>query len=367
MQRLKRKRVTLMATRFRLVLLLSFLILSGIRTTVYGQQLREVFRKVHQSVVTVRTREIDVSNSSNQVISITDGLGSGVLISADGKILTAAHVVQTADVASVEFPDGQEIIARVIGSDMRSDVALLQLKQIPSDIVPAPLGDSNKLEVGDEIFVVGAPYGISQTLTAGHLSGRHWLNRNDETSVEFLQTDAAVNGGSSGSPVFNSDGEVVGIVSRLMSRSGGSEGLAFATASNTAKRFLLDRQPFWSGIDGLLVTGDLAKALNLPQPAGFLVQRVGEGSIGSSLGINPGTMRATIQGTDIILGGDVILSVNEIQITDDCTTSKAVEVGCDDSYERIYNSIGVLKLGDNLVVRVFREGRVLTLSAPVER
>ena len=357
-----------MATKSRLILLLSFLIISGIRTTVYGQQLREAFRKVHQSVVIVRTKEIDLP-SSKQAISIIDGLGSGVLISADGKILTAAHVVQTADVASVEFPDGQEIIARVIGTDVRSDVALLQLKQIPKGIAPATLGDSNKLEVGDEIFVVGAPYGISQTLTAGHLSGRHWLNKNDEssTSVEFLQTDAAVNGGSSGSPVFNLDGEVVGIVSSLMSRSGGSEGLAFATASNTTRRFLLDRQPFWFGIDGLLVTGDLAKALNLPQPTGFLVQRVGDGSIGSSLRLNPGTLRATIQGTDILLGGDVILSVNEIQVTSASTVDQAGEVASDDSYERIYKNIGTLKLGDNLVVKVLREGRVVTLSAPIER
>jgi serine protease Do len=349
------------------MLLLTVLIFSGVRTTTYGQQLREAFRKVHQSVVTVRTKEIDLPSSSSQVMSITDGLGSGVLISGDGKILTAAHLVQTADVASVEFPNGQEIIARVIGSDVRSDVALLQLKRVPGGIVPASLGDSNKVEVGDQIFVIGAPYGISQTLTAGHLSGRHWLNRNDETSVEFLQTDAAVNGGSSGSPVFNLDGEVVGIVSSLMSHSGGSEGLAFATASNTAKRFLLDRQPFWSGIDGLLVTGDLAKALNLPQPAGFLVQRIGEGSIGSSLGLNPGTLRVTIQGTDILLGGDVILSVNEIQITAACTAAKAIEVGCDDSYERIYNSIGALKLGDNLVVKVLREGKVVNLSTTIER
>jgi len=356
-----------MATKSRLILLLSFLIISGIRTTANGQQLREAFRKVHQSVVTVRTKEIDVSSSSQEVISIIDGLGSGVLISADGKVLTAAHMVQTADVASVEFPDGQEITARVVGSDVRSDVALLQLKQIPRGIAPATLGDSNKLEVGDQIFVIGAPYGISQTLTAGHLSGRHWLNRNDETSGEFLQTDAAVNGGSSGSPLFNSDGEVVGIVSRIMSRSGGSEGLAFATASNTAKRFLLDRPPFWSGIDGLLVTGDLAKALNLPQPAGFLVQRVGEGSIGSSLGLNPGTMRATIQGTDIILGGDVILSVNEIQITASSTADLVGERASDDCYQRIFSNIGALKLGDNLIVKVLREGRVVTLSAPVER
>ena len=357
-----------MKTKSRLILLLSFLIISGIRTTVYGQQLREAFRKVHQSVVIVRTKEIDLP-SSKQAISIIDGLGSGVLISADGKILTAAHVVQTSDVASVEFPDGQEVIARVIGTDVRSDVALLQLKQIPSGIAPATLGDSNKLEVGDEIFVVGAPYGISQTLTAGHLSGRHWLNKNDEsaTAVEFLQTDAAVNGGSSGSPVFNLNGEVVGIISSLMSRSGGSEGLAFATASNTARRFLLDRQPFWFGIDGLLVTGDLAKALNLPQPTGFLVQRVGDGSIGSSLRLNPGTLRATVQGTDILLGGDVILSVNEIQVTSASTVDQAGEVASDDSYERIYKNIGTLKRGDNLVVKVLREGRVVTLSAPVER
>src|SRR4029078_5397087 len=128
------------------------------------------FRRVHQSVVTIRTKEIDLP-SSEQVISIKDGLGSGVLISADEKILTAAHVVQTADVATVEFPNGQEIMARVISSDVRSDVALLQLNELPRDIVPATLGDSNKIEVGDQVFVVGAPYGISQTLTAGHLSG----------------------------------------------------------------------------------------------------------------------------------------------------------------------------------------------------
>src|SRR6266404_495951 len=176
-----------MLSKSRLVFLFSFLIFSGIHTTVYGQQLREAFRKVHQSVVTVRTKQVDLPSPAEQVMTITDGVASGVLISADGKILTAAHVVQTADVASVEFPDGQEIIARVIGSDVRSDVALLQLKQIPSDIVPAPLGDSNKIEVGDQIFVVGAPYGISQTLTAGHVSGRHSLNGNDESSssIEF--------------------------------------------------------------------------------------------------------------------------------------------------------------------------------------
>ena len=128
----------------------------------------------------------------------------------------------------------------------------------------------------------------------------------------------------SGGPVFNMEGEVVGIVSRILSRSGGSEGLAFAATSNTAKRLLLERKPFWSGIDGLLIKDDLAKALNLPQPAGFLVQRVASGSIAWRMGIQPGTLRVNVQGADLLLGGDIILSVNEVQITEDYSGYEAI-------------------------------------------
>jgi S1-C subfamily serine protease len=301
-------------------------------------------------------------------MAIIDGLGSGVLISNDGKVLTAAHVVQTADVASVEFPDGQAIIARVIGSDVQSDVALLQLKEMPKGVTPATLGDSDKVEVGDQIFVIGAPYGISQTLSVGHLSGRHRLNTNNQrTSVEFLQTDAAINTGNSGGPMFDMQGNVIGIVSSIMSRTGGSEGLAFATAANTAKQLLLERKPFWSGIDGLVVTGALAKAINLPQAAGVLVQRIGDGSIGSHLGINPGTLRVTIQGTDLLLGGDVILSVNNIPVIDPSSAQSVGNLTSDENYERIYNSIATLKRGDPLVVTVFREGKVLKLTTTIDR
>lgn len=354
-----------MKFRYRFVLLLCLLMVAAISNTASAQQLRDAFRKVNQSVVTVRTKQVEVAPSPGQVMAISDGLGSGVLISDDGKVLTAAHVVQTADVALVEFPDGQRIMARVISSDVRSDVALLQLQEPPKGIVPAPLGDSDKVEVGDQIFVIGAPYGISQTLTAGHISGRRGLNKESvtEMSIEFLQTDAAVNGGNSGSPMFDMNGQVVGIVSTIMSQSGGSEGLAFATASNTAKRFLLERKPFWSGIDGLLVTGDLAKALNLPQPSGFLVQRIGEGSVGSRLGIQGGTLRANVQGADLLLGGDVILSVNEIDVA---ATSTADQLA-GDSYERIFGSIGSLKTGDTLVLKVLREGKVIKLTTTIER
>ena len=358
-----------MKTRSRLFFVLNLFAFSAISITTNAQQLRDAFRKVSQSVVIVRTKRVEVAASADQPMSIVDGLGSGVLISNDGRVLTAAHVVQTADVASVEFANGEVIVARVIGSDVQSDVALLQLKQMPKGIAPAPLGDSDKVEVGDQVFVIGAPYGISQTLSVGHLSGRHRLNSNNDsaTSVEFLQTDAAINTGNSGGPMFDIDGNVIGIVSSIMSHSGGSEGLAFATAANTAKRSLLDQKPFWSGIDGLLVTGSLARALNLPQAAGVLVQRIGDGSIGSRLGINQGTLRVTIQGTDILLGGDVILSVNNITIIDPRSTQSLGSLTSDENYERIYNTVAALKPGDPLVVTVFREGKVLKLTTTIDR
>lgn len=357
-----------MKIRSPFAFVLSLLTLSTLSISTNAQQLRDAFRQVNQSVVIVRTKRVEVAPSADEPMAIIDGLGSGVLISNDGKVLTAAHVVQTADVASVEFSDGQEIIARVIGSDVQSDVALLQLKEMPKGVTAAPLGDSDKVEVGDQIFVIGAPYGISQTLSVGHLSGRHRLNTNNRsTSVEFLQTDAAVNTGNSGGPMFDMQGKVIGIVSSIMSHTGGSEGLAFATAANTAKQLLLERKPFWSGIDGLVVTGALAKALNLPQAAGVLVQRIGDGSIGSRLGINPGTLRVTIQGTDVLLGGDVILDVNNIGVIDPRSAQSLGSFISDVNYEKIYDSVAALKPGDPLVVTVFREGKVLKLTTTIDR
>jgi len=167
--------------------------------------------------------------------------------------------------------------------------------------------------------------------------------------------------------MFDMQGNVIGIVSSIMSRTGGSEGLAFATAANTAKQLLLERKPFWSGIDGLVVTGALAKAINLPQAAGVLVQRIGDGSIGSHLGINPGTLHVTIQGTDLLLGGDVILSVNNIPVIDPSSTQSLGNLTSDVNYERIYNNVSTLKPGDPLVVTVFREGKVLKLATTIDR
>ena len=127
-------------------------------------------------------------------------LASGVLISDDGKVLTAAHVVQAADKVFVEFADGRMVTARVISSATHADVALLQLDSVPAGLTPVPLGDSDKVEVGDQVFVVGAPYGLSPTLTVGHVSGRAQSSLASMSAWEVFQTDAAINEGNSGVP-----------------------------------------------------------------------------------------------------------------------------------------------------------------------
>jgi S1-C subfamily serine protease len=335
--------------------LLLILFLGG-STQTSGQQLRDAFHKVKQSVVIIRTQQKELAPSPQQGMVSANGLGSGVLISSDGKILTAAHLVEAADATLVEFSDGELIPARVLGAVHNADVALLQLAHPPANVVVAPLGDSDKMDVGDEVFLVGAPYGLSYTLTAGHISGRHAAdNRISDTALrEFLQTDAAINQGNSGGPMFNLNGEVIGIVTNIVSQSGGSEGLGFAATSKMARQLLLDQKPFWSGIEGFLLTGDLARALNVPQPAGLLVERVADGSPAARAGVIAGSMRANIAGEDLLLGGDIVLEVDGLPYEDSS-----------ENYSRLLAHLTKLKVGDNIVLKVFRQGQVVKLSVPI--
>src|SRR5262249_38699074 len=154
---------------------------------------------------------------------------------------------------------GETIPARVLTSEPAADVALLQLDHVPSKSVTAKLADSDAAEVGDEVFVVGAPIGMTHTLTVGYISARRNPNKfySGLSRSEFFQTDAAINEGNSGGPMFNMRGEVIGIVSHILSKSGGSEGLGFVVTSNLASKLLLERNPFWSGVEGVLLSNEL--------------------------------------------------------------------------------------------------------------
>lgn len=324
----------------------------GLPASSRAAQLRELFKKVNASVVEVRTVEKAPAPEPQGGFVRFAGVGSGVLISTDGKVLTAAHVVQTSDLVAVQFADGTVSRARVVGSVQRADLAVLQLEQTPPGIQPARLANSDELEVGDEIFVVGAPYGIGHSLSAGHIGGRRVLPAMvGGVAVELLQTDAAVNQGNSGGPMFNMNGQVVGIVSLILSRSGGSEGLGFAVSSNVAQKLVLGRATFWTGVDAVLLTEDLARVFNVPQAAGLLVQRIAEGSPGASLGLRAGVVRMTIAGQELLAGGDIILELGGIAVSAEGA-----------SLDRMYGYLTSLKPGDPIAVRVLRAGKVITLT-----
>jgi len=316
-----------------------------------ASDLVKVYNRVKASVVDIEVQQKTVNPATKIGLVSVGGLGSGVLISDDGKVLTAAHVVQTADEIMVTFHSGEEIPARVLSSEPGADLALLQLQRIPQDAQVARIGDSDDVEVGHEIFVVGAPLGISHTLTVGHISGRHQEQDffGGFHHTDLLQTDAAINQGNSGGPMFNMHGEVVGIVSYIISQGGGSEGLGFVITSNMAKRLLLDEPSMWSGIQGYMLAGDLARVFNLPQESGVLVQTIAERSPASHLGLRGGTLSAVVAGEELIVGGDIILSVMGLQVS----AENSVE---------IRRRVRGLNAGDELTATVLRGGRIVGLS-----
>ena len=311
----------------------------------------KIFKKVDSSVVVIHTQErMVVKGAAGFRQKTAEGLGSGVVISKDGLIMTAAHVVQVSDKVYVEFTDGKKYPAHVISSSAIADVTLIKLELLPDKLSVAKLGNSDKVEVGDEVFVIGAPYGIEHTLTIGYLSGRRMESILDSQLglVEFLQTDAAINRGNSGGPLFNRAGEVVGIVSHIKSGSGGSEGLGFATSINVARKILLEDRTVWTGLELFPIGGKLAAALNV-SGGGMLVQRVAKNSLGDFLGLRAGSISVTIDNQKILIGGDVILSLNGIELN-------RVEDAL-----KVRDELIKLPYGSRIDVKVLREGEVKAL------
>ena len=318
--------------------------------------LSDVFKRVNPAVLEIHTLGTDVARDGTARQVSVAGLGSGVLISPDGKVLTAAHVVQTADAIEVEFLGGEKVMARVLASEPAADVALLQLEHVPKEALVAKIGDSDSVETGDQIFVVGAPLGVSHSLTVGYISGRRKPNSTfgGMSLGEFFQTDAAINPGNSGGPMFDMKGEVIGLVSYNLSQSGGSEGLGFAITSKVATALLIEEKSFWSGVSGYLLTGDLARVFNVPPPGlGVLVQRIASGSPARQIGLREGTIRATIGGEDLIVGGDIVLAVQGITLSEPGDLVAARQ------------KLSGMHPGDPATVTVLRGGRVQSLTAPV--
>jgi serine protease Do len=229
---------------------------------------------------------------------IRRGVGSGFIVSADGYILTNAHVVDDAAEVTVKLTDQREFKAKVLGVDKRTDVALVKInaKNLPS----VRIGDPSKAKVGEWVAAIGSPFGLDNTVTAGIISAKS-RSLPDETYVPFIQTDVAINPGNSGGPLFNMAGEVIGINSQIYSRTGGYMGLSFAIPIDVAMKVKGDLQKFGKVSRGRLgvtiqsVSQDLADSFGLKKAQGALVSAVEAGSPADKAGIKEG---------DIILGVD---------------------------------------------------------------
>ncbi len=325
--------------------------------------LTDLFTETQQSVVQVS------GTSSDEDPFFGVSLGSGFIYDNGGHIITNYHVIAGTDPndISITFTDGTVYRARVVGTDQYSDLAVLHVEDnVPADkLIPLPLGNSSALLVGQDVVAIGNPFGLEGTMTEGIVSG---LNRlipvyQDPFSniaapafsiPDVIQTDAAINPGNSGGPLLNLQGEVIGINSAIFSTTGGFAGVGFAVPSNTIAKvapILIERGNFqhpWLGVTGIDMTPEIAEAIDLGEPRGFLVIDVAQGGPADSAGVQGGDTTVQLGGSEIALGGDVILAINDRDI------------------RKIDDLLGYLQqateVGETITLTVWRDGQIIEID-----
>ena len=255
--------------------------------------LEAVFERVDPAVVTVRVGQKQVEErGGGYEIRVEVATGSGILVHPEGFVVTAAHVVEGAQGIMVAFKDGTQTAADVISLSRTEDLALLKVYEVPRGVKPVVLGDSDAVKVGQRVFSIGAPLGLEHTLTSGVVSGvRHDPKPRGLTPGNVIQTDAALNQGNSGGPLFNENGEVVGIASYIASLTGGNVGLGFAVPSNTGRKRLFDNPLPWLGLSLRHLPVEICTLFNWPYAEVMLIERVAEGSSGEKAGLLGGQHR----------------------------------------------------------------------------
>ncbi len=266
-------------------------------------------------------------------------LGTGFIISPDGYIITNHHVIAEADEITVRFSDRKELIAKVVGSDERTDIALLKVeaKGLPS----VTLGQTSKLKVGEWVLAIGSPFGFEATVTQGIVSAKE-RTLPDDTYVPFIQSDVAINPGNSGGPLFNLAGEVVGINSQIYSRSGGFMGLSFSipieVAMNTVDQLKKNGKVTrgYLGVNVQEVTSELSESFGMDKPKGALVAEVFPDTPAAKAGIK---------------AGDIILSVNGREINKSGTLPPV---------------IGMTPVGQPIEMKLLRQGKLMNLTVVID-
>ncbi len=278
-----------------------------------------VYHKNIPSVVNVTSRSLAFDFFYGMVPQ--EGQGSGFIIDKDGHILTNYHVIADARQVKVTLHNRKTYSATVVGTDPPHDLAVIQIKA--PDLVPAVLGDSRNLQVGQKVYAIGNPFGLAGTMTRGIVSSiRPVREPNGAMIDEAIQTDAAINPGNSGGPLMNWHGEVIGINTMILSSVGQNAGIGFAIPINTAKAVLNDlmtlgrvRRPAL-GVTTIPISPELADEIGLPVDYGLLIVQVTPGGSADGAGLRGGSERAYLGNIPIMLGGDLIVAIDGEKVGD---------------------------------------------------
>ena len=322
--------------------------------TIYGQDAPGVVQITATTVAQGQTDPygLPVAPTTEQ------SLGSGFVIDKAGHIVTNFHVVQGAEKVQVSFSGQDQLLAKVVGKDPSTDVAVLKIDAHARALTPLPLGDSDAVVVGDPVFAIGNPFGFTRTLTTGVVSAvQRQLQGPTPLPIEHaIQTDAAINHGNSGGPLINAAGRVIGITSQISTGNTGGQGnvgIGFAIPINTVRNVVAQIiktgkvEHAFLGIETTQVTAQLAKIFNLPSKSGLLVATVSKNTGASKAGLEGGTTTVVVGGVSYRLGGDIIVGI------DDTTVA---------TYEQLRDAVAQKRPGDKVKLQVFRQGSKKTIT-----
>ena len=292
-----------------------------------------------------------------------EALGSGFVVDKAGHIVTNYHVVQGADQIRVSFSNRDTVGAQLVGTDPSTDLAVVQVETGASALKPLALGDSDRVQVGDQVVAIGNPFGLSRTATAGIVSAvQRFITSPDPrfTIDHVIQTDAPINHGNSGGPLLNTRGQVIGVNTQIKTDgvSSGNVGIGFAVPSNTVKDVVAQIlrtgrvDHAYLGITGQAVSPDIAQNYNLPVEEGVLVASVTSGSGAEKAGLKGGEKEVVVAGETYILGGDIIVTFDGKQIS---------------SIEQLLDAIAARKPGDKIKLGIYRNAKKTSVTVTLGR
>jgi len=310
----------------------------------------QIYKQAYQGVVEITVSTPQQTPTGNQE---AQAQGSGFVIDSDGHIVTNDHVVENADSVSVRFWNGNTYNASVVGTDPSTDLAVIKVDAPSSILHPVNLGDSSSVQVGDPVVAIGSPFGLEETVTSGIVSALHRQIEalNQFTINDTIQTDAAINHGNSGGPLFNAAGQVIGVNSQIAGQTGANVGIGFSIPSDTVRSIadtLISNgkvEHAYLGVSVQEIPATVAHDLNLTE--GVEITQVRSGTPAQQAGLKGATGKKMVQGTQYATGGDVITAIDGQKVK----TSEGVQLAIDAHHP-----------GDTIEITYWRKGETKTVS-----